>query len=73
MRCLQGPVQRTGGDSCIGTSGFLLMDTLLDFVFDFSRASIEEIAAGREDQALRFAGESGGPASLNGHKRKSFR
>jgi GNAT superfamily N-acetyltransferase len=35
-------------------SGFLLMDTLLDFVFDFSRASIEEIAAGREDQALKI-------------------
>jgi len=35
-------------------SGFLLMDTLLEFVFDFSHASIEEIAAGREDEALRI-------------------
>jgi len=35
-------------------SGFLLMDTLLDFVFDFSHASIEEIAAGREDEALKI-------------------
>jgi len=35
-------------------SGFLLMDTLLDFVFDFSRASIEEIAAGREEEALKI-------------------
>jgi hypothetical protein len=35
-------------------SGFLLMDTLLDFVFDFSHASIEEIAANREDEALKI-------------------
>jgi len=35
-------------------SGFLLMDTLLDFVFDFSRASIEEIPAGRKDEALKI-------------------
>jgi GNAT superfamily N-acetyltransferase len=35
-------------------SGFLLMDTLLDFVFDFSHASIEEIAASREDEALKI-------------------
>jgi ribosomal protein S18 acetylase RimI-like enzyme len=35
-------------------SGFLLMDTLLNFVFDFSHASIEEIAAGREDEGLKI-------------------
>ena len=32
--------------------GFLLMDTLQDFVFDFSRAPIEEINAPRRDKQL---------------------
>jgi ribosomal protein S18 acetylase RimI-like enzyme len=35
-------------------SGFLLMDTLLDFVFDFSHASIAAIAAGQQDEALKI-------------------
>jgi len=34
--------------------GFLLMDTLLDFVFDFCRASIEETNTGRQDEALKI-------------------
>jgi GNAT superfamily N-acetyltransferase len=35
-------------------SGFLLMDTLLDFVFDFSHGCIKEIAAGREGEPLKI-------------------
>jgi len=35
-------------------SGFLLMDTLLDFVFDFSRASIEQLNADRQDETLKI-------------------
>ena len=55
-------------------SGFLLMDTLLDFVFDFSRGSVEEINTGRKDEAVENpSGEGRGPASPNGHKRKSIR
>jgi GNAT superfamily N-acetyltransferase len=34
--------------------GFLLMDTLLDFVFDFSRAPIEEIKPPRRDKQLKI-------------------
>ena len=30
-------------------SGFLLMDTLLDFVFDFSRTPIEKIRPERDE------------------------
>ena len=35
-------------------SGFLLMDTLLDFVFDFSRTSIEAINLPRRDGQWKF-------------------
>ena len=34
--------------------GFLLMDTLLDFVFDFSRTPIEEIHPPRRDEQLKI-------------------
>jgi GNAT superfamily N-acetyltransferase/RimJ/RimL family protein N-acetyltransferase len=34
--------------------GFLLMDTLLDFVFDFSRTTIEEIHPPRRDEQLNI-------------------
>ena len=34
--------------------GFLLMDTLLDFVFDFSRTPIEEIKPPRQDKQLKI-------------------
>jgi GNAT superfamily N-acetyltransferase/RimJ/RimL family protein N-acetyltransferase len=34
--------------------GFLLMDTLLDFVFDFSRTTIEEIHPPRRDEQLKI-------------------
>jgi ribosomal protein S18 acetylase RimI-like enzyme len=34
--------------------GFLLMDTLLDFVFDFSRTPIEEINPPRQDEQLKI-------------------
>jgi GNAT superfamily N-acetyltransferase len=34
--------------------GFLLMDTLLDFVFDFSRTTIEEIHPPRRDEELKI-------------------
>ncbi len=34
--------------------GFLLMDTLLDFVFDFSRTPIEEIKPPRRDKQLKI-------------------
>jgi ribosomal protein S18 acetylase RimI-like enzyme len=35
-------------------SGFLLMDTLLDFVFDFSRTPIERIDVPRQDEQLKI-------------------
>ena len=55
-------------------SGFLLMDTLLDFVFDFSRTPLEKIRFPERDGQLKIRrGEGRGPASPHRHKRKSVR
>jgi len=51
--CKVQPNERTAIHA-LEQSGFLLMDTLLEFVFDFSHTSIEEIASGREDEALKI-------------------
>jgi ribosomal protein S18 acetylase RimI-like enzyme len=54
-------------------SGFLLMDTLLDFVFDFRHASIEEINTGRRDEALKIRpAKAGDLPALMGITEKVF-
>ena len=55
-------------------TGFLLMDTLLDFVFDFSRTPLEKIRFPERDGQLKIRRAKGhGPDSPHRHKRKIVR
>jgi GNAT superfamily N-acetyltransferase len=53
LTCKVQPLQ-FGAIHALEWHGFLLMDTLLDFVFDFSRTSIEEINPAEQDKQLKL-------------------
>ena len=59
---LQGSF-RVAGNHALGQRGFLLMDTLLDFVFDFYRSSKRSILEKNEQLKIRRAK----PADFSAH------